>query len=519
MTNQLKVYSWSVAGAILITAMFLVVYLYSVSFNYLFSYWNNLSEGEYAHGYLVIAISLFLVWRNRVQLQQVSPCPSLLALFPLMASCLLWFAALVINVSAAQPIALLGIVISSVWLVCGTQVMRFLAFPLGFIIFAIPVWFPVSPFLQDLTADTVFWIIRLLRIPAFMEENTIIVPAGVLSVEEACSGLRYFLAALTLGSLYAYMNYVSFIGRAAVILLSAITALLANIIRVFIIVYLGYSTEMQHPWVHDHLMLGWYIFAALVVVLLVIDNHYYSASGEVAKPAIQQRACSKSLLLSCLVVLFSVSTLIAGPMVLQQRNSQQVDADRYQLILPAAVSPWRVATQSGKEWQPSYHGSVSSQQDYLQPGTAVPVSLYMAYYPVQKQGEELINDLNSVYNPDIWDKVYTRPRLHQSDSQPVLEQQVKSKAGDRLVWYWYNVDGKISVSSYLTKLLQLRSVVLSSEQGFVTVISVPAGDLVHSRQLLQQFMLDMQSGLQKLEIRQARSQQTGSQNKTREEQE
>ena len=46
-----------------------------------------------------------------------------------------------------------------------------------------------------------------MEIPALRIENMIVLPAGKLSIEEACSGLKYFLVAMTLATLYAYLNY------------------------------------------------------------------------------------------------------------------------------------------------------------------------------------------------------------------------------------------------------------------------------------------------------------------------
>jgi exosortase A len=233
--------------------------------------WNQLQIGEYSHGYLVVAISLYLILRQRRTLSTLTPCPNTWALLAVAAASLLWMLAALADVQMLQTVGLLLVVLAVVWTVVGNRVTRALLFPILFIGFAIPVWFPLSPLLQDLTADAVFGTIRLLGIPALRQENLIVLPAGRLSIEEACSGLRYLLAALTLGTLYAYLNYKTFRARLIIVLISVGAAVLSNMLRVFIVVYLGYTTDMQHPLVHDHLSLGWYLFGGLVVILLFLD--------------------------------------------------------------------------------------------------------------------------------------------------------------------------------------------------------------------------------------------------------
>ncbi len=271
MSNKVKNSEWTFAGAAIAFVLLLMLVFYQQTIIYLGSIWNELSIGEYAHGYLVLAISIYLIFYNRKRLATISPCPTYFPLPLVLFAALLWLAAVLVDVQMMQTVALLIAIFAIVWTLSGHQVIKLLAFPILFIGFGIPIWFPLSPLLQNMTADVVFWIIRIIEVPALRQDNLIIVPGGTFSVEEACSGLRYLLAALTLGSLYAYLNYATLRARAIVICLSAAAALLANIVRVTLIVYMGYATEMQHPWVKDHLMLGWYLFGGLVFVLLFID--------------------------------------------------------------------------------------------------------------------------------------------------------------------------------------------------------------------------------------------------------
>ena len=86
-------------------------------------------------------------------------------------------------------------------------------FPLAFMLFAVPVGEFLVPPMMEFTADFTVAAIRLTGIPVFREGLFFTLPTGAWSVVEACSGVRYIIASLTLGCLYAYLSYVSYLKR------------------------------------------------------------------------------------------------------------------------------------------------------------------------------------------------------------------------------------------------------------------------------------------------------------------
>lgn len=503
---------WSLAATLITFVLILTMIFYRQSVFYLAGIWNEISTGEYAHGYLVLLISLYLIVYNRKGLAKLDPCPSYAVIPLVFLSVLLLLAAILVDVQMLQAVGLLGVLFTVVWALSGHQVMKILAFPVLFIGFAIPVWFPLSPLLQNFTADVVFWIIRLIEVPAFRQENMITVPAGMFSIEDACSGLRYLLAALTLGSLYAYLNYVTLAGRVAVVLVAAGAALLANIIRVFIVVYLGYATEMQHPWVDDHLMLGWYLFGGLVAVLLFIDARFYrrdtstltvkdEADGESSATNI---SCQKGRTHYFISAGLCVFVLSIGPIIVyQQSNQQHISGPSINVVLPEDIEDWSTPMASSNDWMPLYHGAISTKSDYLVRGGSV--SLFIAYYPFQKQGAEVINDLNRISNKKSWRTVYSHARLKYLPAFDVMEQVIDNNQNNkRLVWYWYNIGGQLTVNKYEAKLLQLTGLLMGKPQAYMVAVSVPIHmneDVKQSREFLQDVVSDLKKPLANLQVR------------------
>lgn len=499
----------SIAFTVVVTLLLLTLVLYQQTVIYLNDIWSEISIGEYAHGYLVVAISIFLIFSNRKKLKNIVPCPVYTVTPLLFLSVLLWLAAVLVDVEVVQTVGLLFIIFTLVWSILGHAFMKQLAFPILFISFAIPIWFPLSPLLQDMTADVVFWVARLINVPAYREESMIFVPSGAFSIEEACSGLRYLLAALTLGSLYAYMNYVSLRARVAVVIVAAATAILANFIRVFIVVYLGYTTEMQHPWVKDHLMLGWYLFGGMIAVLLFLDARFYKNTAVAAtdlKPEVVHPASDKSI--RCRadgVRYFYVSVLCLiilsiGPAVIYQQNTQQSSVHTISLVLPGSAKGWSEPLPDSDDWLPQYHGALQMKSVHQVRGNDV--SIFIAYYPRQKQGEEVINDLNRISNKKIWKTSYSRPRVLQMDNQSTdgqyaLEQLIENSQNQkRLVWYWYNIGGRVTINKYEAKVMQLTGLITGQPQAYLTAVSVVIkGDVKQTRKVLGEIVADMQKSL------------------------
>jgi len=461
-----------------------------------------LQLGEFAHGYLVLAIRLYLVFIKRKILAAHRPCENSLALIAVASSSLLWLVATVVDVQMVQEIALLLLLMFVIWTVTGSRIARQLLLPVLFLVFAISVWSPLAPLLQELTADVVFWLTRAAGVPAMRQDHLIVLPAGRLRIEEACSGLRYLLAALTLGVLYAYLNFQDTWSRILVVVVAGIAAVVSNIIRVFIVIYLAYRSDMQHPWVSDHLAFGWWLFGGVLLVLMVIDialsrrrSSRTDTVPAVVVPDAGQR-CTHGSLYRAGVLLLAAALVVSGPVIASLFERQAGTAETVRIELPAGAQGWSGPVTTVDSWMPRFHGAVSSKQAYRKQGHTV--LLYVGNYTVQRQGSELISDLNSIADPSQWRLQYAHGRPIVNGEQKMLEQHMVSVAGQqRLVWYWYRVAGVPTTNRYMAKLLQVYGLVISRpEASLIAVATDIEGDVQDSRQQLKDFIVAFDRSLQ-----------------------
>lgn len=493
MSEKLERSPWIYAVSAIAAVLGLLLINYQSDVFYLIERWNQIKDGEYAHGYLVLIISAYLIFNQRNELSKLTPIPEYRALFFVLAGSLLWLVAVLVNVQTIQAVALLLITLSLVWTVVGNQIIRLLAFPILFLIFAIPAWSPLSPILQNVTADMVFGAIRVLGIPAFRQDNMLVLPAGQLSVEEACSGLRYLLAALTLGVLYAYLYYSNLRARLIIVLVAASSAIVANLLRVFIVVYLAYTSEMQHPLVNDHLALGWYIFGGVVVLLLFYESWWHKKHSLNLPDKVEQTSYTAPLkgmsTYPVILVILSCSFIISvAPYIVNKISERSADEQIVHLLeLPVEVDGWQASTVEIDSWEPVYYGAINQKQIYQKSNKNI--VLYRGYYLVQKQGEELINDRNRIHNQDIWNTTYSKPKSLNIESQYVLERLLYNNENNkRLVWYWYNVAGVKGINAYEAKILQILGLLTGNRLAYVTAIAVEESDVELAREMLKNFV-------------------------------
>jgi exosortase/archaeosortase family protein len=145
-----------------------------------------------------------------------------------------------------------------------------MAGPLLYLYFLVPFGEFLTPRLQDFTT----WFIRhgldILGIPAFIDGYIIEIPQGTFFVAEACAGLRFLIASIAFGCLYALMMYRSPVRRLVFILVSMIVPVIANGFRGLGIVYLGYLLDSAQAAAADHIIYGWVFFSAVILVLIAL---------------------------------------------------------------------------------------------------------------------------------------------------------------------------------------------------------------------------------------------------------
>jgi exosortase len=120
-------------------------------------------------------------------------------------------------------------------LLLGTARTAVVAFPLAFLVFALPIPLaftePLQLVLRHLVANAIAGVLPLFGVSVFMEGTALHTTAGRLQIADACSGFSTLYAAITVAALVAY-SATSWRSRALVLIAAAPVAIAANMLRV-----------------------------------------------------------------------------------------------------------------------------------------------------------------------------------------------------------------------------------------------------------------------------------------------
>ncbi|MCF6257066.1 MAG: exosortase A [Gammaproteobacteria bacterium] len=416
----------------------------------------------YAHGFLIVPISVYLVWQRRKQLRQMVPVPNLMALPVLAVSLLLWLAAWVAEVQLIQQLVFVSLIPILVVLLLGSAVARAMMFPLGYLIFAVPFGeFLVAP-LQDQTAWFAVQALILSGIPVYWEGLYLTIPGGNFVVAEGCSGIRYLIASIALSSIYAYMTYRSYWKRTGFILLGIIVPIVANGIRAFSIVMIAYLSDMRIATGVDHILYGWVFFGIVMLLLFWFGSFWREEpiddSSVLKKPQAGTVVPSSKnnyqmIIASTFAIIFLASGTYASSLL---SASSAVTGQEVRLELPKSSGVWTGPTASDDAWQPSYIGADKTVYQQYQ-NQAETVYFYVAYYGNQDNGKELVGSLNRVYDQEQWRRVQDNSVsviMPSGKNVAVAETDIRSADKRRIVWHWYNINGAVTASRVMAKMLE-----------------------------------------------------------------
>ena len=231
--------------------------------------WSN-SE-DYSHAFLILPISLYLVWMKKQDLTKVSVCMSKVgfSLFLFFLSLYLFsFFAKISTVAAASMVLSL---VALVWTLYGTQVTKLIAFPLFFLFLMVPIpsqiYSAATIPLQLFVSKVSTLIAAGFEIPVYREGNVLHLPERTLQVVEACSGLRSIISLFTLSLVLGYLALARNISRVFLAFFSLPVALLVNIVRVLIMLMAFHFFNIDLTSGTLHTYFGLMIFFLALVLL------------------------------------------------------------------------------------------------------------------------------------------------------------------------------------------------------------------------------------------------------------
>lgn len=468
-----------------------LLYLYLDTSFSMIAIWAR--SDTFAHGFLILPISLWLVWMKRDELAQLSPVPAPWVALLLLPAGFGWLLAELVDVLVVKQFALVAMLVISAWAVLGHRLAGALAFPLGFLFFAVPVGEGLIAPMMDFTAVSTVHLIRVSGIPVFREGLYFELPSGRWSVVEACSGVRYIIASVTVGTLFAYLTYVSWWRRIVFVLISAIVPVFANTLRAYIIVMLGHFSDMKIATGADHLVYGWVFFGVVIFVLFWIGAFFREDLSAPAQARVSAasgaKGSYKGLLGSTLLVLSiaAVAPLWSG----QSAERDAFAASALSVSLPPPAAGWQQPEGLPWTWQPP--AMVGGQREAFYRQGEDTIGLVVQFSDGSFDAAEVIGSSRLfIWHDSAWQIV---------DSDTVVvnygtsrfgadEALLRGPQGEFLVWSWYRLGAVQTANDYLAKVLQAAGRLGLRDPGVLRVLLIARAEATpaESRAKLQRFV-------------------------------
>ncbi len=407
----------------------------------------------FTHGFLILPISLWLVWGQREHIRALEMERDFRALVLVIPTLLLWFVATAIDVAVVQQLSMVALIPATVWLILGLALTRALLFPLLYLFFAVPLGQSLIPPMMEFTADFTVYMVQLSGVPIFRDGLSFQLPSGSWSVVEECSGVRYLIASAALGTIYAYITYQSFTKRAIFILVSLLVPIAANGLRAYGIVMIGHLSGMRYAVGADHLLYGWVFFGIVIFILFWIGGYWAdSPAPETGTPQERDRLTQDSdyrkPAIICVAVLaaFSLLTVQAFDRVPELPESAS-------LQLPQQIGTWTQAGNRVDSWHPDLQNPDLYATRRYSDGDRH-VQLDLAYFHAQRPEAEAISSLNRIANPydSQWKLIAARSF---NSGELVFEEWEASRGTEKvLVWSTYLIGQSYVANAYRAKLFQ-----------------------------------------------------------------
>jgi exosortase len=221
-----------------------------------------------AHGPLVIATAVWLLWRERSELQaRGHPGNFWIICFALMLALGMYIAGEAFDFITLEALGLYIVALAMFCFLFGAKELARNWFIFVYLLFAVPPprsWLDMATFpLKQFVSSSAVALLQLCDLP--VSHQGVVIYAGQYQflVEDACSGLNSILGLIAISLLYIYLaRRSSWRYAAGLAALTVPVAIVANIIRIILLILLTL-------WAGDAVAQGFMHFAAGIVLFVI----------------------------------------------------------------------------------------------------------------------------------------------------------------------------------------------------------------------------------------------------------
>lgn len=407
-----------------------------------------LRSDTFAHGLLVFPLFAWLLWRKRDRIAVMHPQPVVWLALPATLFGFGWLLGELVSAAAVSHFFLMALLVTSYVAVLGWPIARVLAFPLAFLFFGVPVGDFLLPTLMKLTAEFTVVALRMSGVPVFQEGLQFVVPNGNWSVVAACSGIRYLIASLMIGALYAYLTYTSLKRRLLFMLVALLVPIVANWLRAYMIVMIGYLSDNRLAAGVDHLVYGWVFFGVIILLMFWIGGRWHEVPVGVKVVAQPVKQAPVRTWLGLLPLGVAVATFPLLSSNLDRSASDYTMAMQF----PVAAAGWSSATVPATLHRPHYRGGRGEVEAAYRTDEGATVYAHVVLFAGQAHGREMVMWGNGLTPPNSTSTAVVQAGTRSIGTATIRSATLATNGGRYRAWNWYRLPGRTLTGDIEAKL-------------------------------------------------------------------
>lgn len=451
---------------------------------------GGLMSYEYSHGLIILAISLYLVWSERQELGRRPVKPSMIVgSVVTVLGCLLLVAgkygASVILTDASLIVTLLGLT----WLLLGSGHLKILALPIGYLIFAYPVfdYLPAGTLahLQRVTAWLAEGILKLTGIAVHRDSVYLELPNVTLQVAQVCAGTSHIIALLAVSVLLAHFTLNGWVKKAVLVTAALVVGLAANGFRVAVIGIL--SMWDKNGALHGPSDIFYVSFVFLVGLAVMIGLNYLMGGrrrpvndkGKTVQLTDESLHAAKqghglglwgSPRGSLLPLSLLIATLIpvSASAYMYAYSPQPVPMKDSLADVPLRIGNWDAICAVKVDFVPDDVQPDERLARCYQNEAGDTLQLYIAYFTHQRQGRKLTDFTLNAYNEG------NELALTSGGERIHVRRAIPNRTGPKEnIYFLYSIDGRVLSARADAKMaLLLNGMTKKRTNGSLVVIKI-----------------------------------------------
>ena len=251
------------------------VLTYTPTFLWMWDRWF-VRDSYYSHGILIPFFSAYLIWLKKEELARIPVESSPWGMRLIILGITIHLLSSILRIYFSSGFSMLIVLVGLILHLYGNQILKAVAFPVGFLIFMVPVPMVVianiSFTMKMFAAQIATVMLNNMGILALREGSLIKMQHAFVMVEDVCSGLRSLISLAALGSIFAYWIKGPVWKKLLLFASTIPIAVVTNVVRVIFLAVIAevWGAKYIEGFLHD--LSGYLIFAVAFLLLWVVTK-------------------------------------------------------------------------------------------------------------------------------------------------------------------------------------------------------------------------------------------------------